>query len=205
MMRVLVGNPPPHILLQKPEDLDWQNFSAEELLSLANSETLFGESLTFRFLGALAGERGEEFLKVTKELQASAHLFIFEEEKLLKGPTTLLEKVGAKIEVHKTPIKKERGFDPFGVTAALAQRDRKKLWLGVVKSLSSGEKPEAVAGILVWKVRQMLTAHTPYGTSTKYTPGELKNVSRQLVALYHDSHRGAGDLALLLEKFALTL
>jgi len=30
-------------------------------------------------------------------------------------------------------------------------------------------------------------------------------LSRELVQLYHDSHRGAGDLELLLERFALKL
>jgi len=30
-------------------------------------------------------------------------------------------------------------------------------------------------------------------------------LSRDLVCLYHDSHRGAGELELLLERFALRL
>ncbi|MEI7719681.1 MAG: hypothetical protein WCI89_00530 [bacterium] len=227
MIHVVVGNPPQKLLSERssglprslsgelrarpfpqevfasatPEDLDWQNLNAEEMLSLARTETLFGGVLAFRFSGALAGERGEEFLKLAKELQVSAHLFLFEEEKLLKGPTTVLEKTGAKIEVHKAPVKKDKGFDPFSVTAALASRDRKRLWLGIVKSSAAGEKPEATAGILVWKVRQMLTS----GPSSKYAKAELHKLSRTLVSLYHDSHRGAGDLALLLERFALTL
>ena len=56
-------------------------------------------------------------------------------------------------------------------------------------SWRAGEKPEAVAGLMAWKARQ------------------IKNVklSRELVALYHDSHRGAGELELLLERFALKL
>ena len=205
MIRVIVGIPSPGHFLQKsapaPEDLDWQDVNGEELVSLAQTETLFGGALAYRFDGALSGERGEVFLKIAKELATSKHLFIFREEKLLKGPTGVLEKVGAKIEIHTALVKKERGFDAFGTTAALAARDRKRLWLGVVKANLAGEKPEATAGILVWKARQMLTG----APSAKYKKDELKELSRALVALYHDSHRGAGDLALLLERFALTL
>lgn len=53
----------------------------------------------------------------------------------------------------------------------------------------NGEKPEAVAGLLAWKARQMKDAE----------------LSRELTFMYHDSHRGAGELALLLERFALKL
>ena len=204
----VLGSPrfarPDHFLQKDfaaPEDIDWQEINSEAMLALAQTQTLFGESLAFRFSDALSGERGEAFLKIAKELVASPHLFFFEEEKLLKGPTVALEKVGAKIEVHKPPVKKERAFDAFGVTAALAARDRKALWLGVVRAEAAGEKAEATAGILVWKVRQMLTG----SPSPKWARSDLAKVSRQLVALYHDSHRGAGDLGLLLEKFALTL
>lgn len=204
----VLGSPrsarPDHFLQEVfalPEDLRWEDLSAEEMLSLACTETLFGGVLAFRFSGALSGERGGEFLSLAKECAASPHLFIFEEEKLFKGSSTVLEKVGAEIKVHTTPLKKERGFDPFGVTAALASRDRKRLWLGVVRAAAAGEKPEATAGMLCWKARQMLTS----GASAKYKAGELQRVSRELVALYHDSHRGAGDLGLLLERFALAL
>ena len=33
----------------------------------------------------------------------------------------------------------------------------------------------------------------------------VKGLSRELISLYHDSHRGQGDLELLLERFALKL
>ena len=70
-----------------------------------------------------------------------------------------------------------------------ANKDKKKLWLGLMQSFRAGEKAEAVAGLMAWKARQMRDA----------------KLSRELVALYHDSHRGAGDLELLLERFALKL
>ncbi len=115
-----------------------------------------------------------------------------------KAPTVALEKAGAKIEVVKAE-KKERGFDPFGLTFALGARDKKKLWLGLMQAFRAGEKPEAVAGLLHWKVRNELERAS--GTKKE----ELSTISRRLVFMYHDSHRGAGDLELLLERFALNL
>jgi hypothetical protein len=121
-------------------------------------------------------------------LAQSPHTFVFEEEKLLKAERTALEKAGAKIEEAKV-AKKEWKFDQFGVAAALGAKDKKKLWLALTQSFRAGEKGEAVAGLMAWKARQMRDA----------------SLSRELVKLYHDSHRGAGELELLLERFALKL
>ncbi len=167
---------------------------------MASSQTMFGGKETYVLAGAINSDRQEEFLDIAKELAESPNTFIFEEEKLLKGPTTALEKAGAEIVIEKRPAAAAaRGFDPFGLTFAFAARDRKKLWLGLMQAFKAGEKAEAVAGLLNWKVRQELERAT--GAKRE----QLINLSRQLVYMYHDSHRGAGDLELLLERFALRL
>ncbi len=183
MLNVLVGK------RGRGEELTWEEMSKDELVSLASTPALFGGPRVFVLVGALNSERQEEFLELAEVFVASPHTFVCEEEKLLKAPTTLLQRAGVTIEIAKKVEKKERGFDPFGLTVALAARDKKKLWLGLVQARQAGEKPEALAGLLAWKARQIKNAQ----------------LSRALVALYHDSHRGAGDLGLLLERFALTL
>lgn len=170
------------------EELKWESFSQEELVSLASTPALFGGAQTFVLEGALAGEREEEFIDLLEVFAESPHTFVFVEEKLLKAPTDALKKVGAKVEIEK-PTKKEYRFDNFGVADALGRRDKKNLWLGLMSSWRAGEKAEAVAGLMCWKARQIKDV----------------KMSRELVKLYHDSHRGAGDLELLLERFALTL
>jgi hypothetical protein len=160
----------------------------EELGMLASTPALFGGARTFVISGALSGEMQDEFLDMAEALTESPHAFILEEEKLLKGPTTALTKAGANI-VEAKAQKKEYRFDQFGVAQALGARDRKALWLALTQALRAGEKAEALGGLLAWKARQMNDA----------------NLSRTLTFLYHDSHRGAGDLELLLERFALTL
>ncbi len=184
MLKIFVGKK------GKGEELTWEGMSGEELATLASTPALFGGARTFLLIGAINSERQEEFLDRAEVFVESPHTFIFEEEKLLKAPTVALEKAGAKIEVEKKSAAiKERGFDQFGLTYALGSRDKKKLWLGLIQALQAGEKPEAIAGLLAWKARQMKDA----------------NLSRELTFMYHDSHRGAGDLELLLERFALTL
>lgn len=183
MLHVLVGKK-----AKGAEDLRWENISADELRSLASTTGLFGGTSAFVLAGALYGARGEEFLELADALMESPHTFIFEEEKLLKHETDALTKIGAKIEIIKAE-KKAFTFDQYGVAQALGTKDKKKLWLGLMQSFRAGEKAEAVAGLMAWKARQMRDA----------------KLSRELVSIYHDSHRGAGDLELLLERFVLSL
>lgn len=161
------------------------DISVEELSGLAGTLALFGGARTFVIAGAAARE---DILDMADALAESPHTFIFEEEKLLKGPTTALTKAGAKIVEAKAP-KKEYRFDQFGVASALGARDKKALWLALSQALRAGEKAEALGGLLAWKARQM---------------GDVK-LSRELTFMYHDAHRGAGDLELLLERFALRI
>jgi hypothetical protein len=174
---------------KQAEHIEWKNLSLEELAGMATTEALFGGHRVFVLEGALYGERGSEFLSMADVLVASTHTFYFEEEKLLKAETDALTKAGVKIEKKEKAEKKVFTFDQFGVASALGTHDKKKLWIGLMRAFDAGEKAEAIGGLLCWKAR------------------EMKDValSRKLVCMYHDSHRGAGELELLLERFALML
>src|SRR3989338_4186956 len=148
MLRVLVGKN------ARGEELRWQELSGEELVAMAATEALFGGDQAFVLEGALNSERGEEFLDLLEVFAESPHMFVFHEEKLLKAETEALKKVGAKIEIEKTE-KKEYRFDNFGVSEALGKKDKKGLWSALMASWRAGEKPEAVAGLMAWKARQI--------------------------------------------------
>ncbi len=182
MLKVFVGKK------GSGEELKWEGISMDELRSIASTTDMFGGTSTFVLVGALNSERRDEFVDMLDVFVESPHTFVFEEEKLLKAETDALTKAKVKIETVKAE-KKEWKFDQFGVAAALGTKDKKKLWLGLMASFAAGEKAEAVAGLMAWKARQMRDVQ----------------LSRDLVRLYHDSHRGAGDLELLLERFALKL
>lgn len=185
----------------RAEELRWQDMNVREVGTLASTPTLMGEKRAFVLTGALTDtERGEEFVALAKDAGEAAHVLVFEEEKLLKAPLGALQKSGAILEVLEAPAKKET-FNVFALASALAARDRKALWLLLMKALLGGTAPENIAGILHWKVRDLLAS----GKTGTYSKAELVELSRRLMCIYHDSHRGAGDLSLLLERFALTL
>ncbi len=186
------------------EHLEWEKISMEELIGIASTNSLMGDVGMYRFSGALTGPRSEEFLNVAKELHSSPHQFIFTEEKLLKKVVDKLQKVGADVVVYPpkdTASKKVEAFNIFSLTYAFAARDRKKLWILYREALSRGVVPEAIAGILHWKVRDLLVK----GERSGFSKQELRSVSGELVSLYHDSHRGVGELPVLLERYILQL
>ncbi len=190
------------------DELDPLAVTPEELATLASTPTLTGEVMAYLLVGALASERGEEFMEIAEGLVLSPHVFLFEEEKLLKAPLTKLEKAGAKVAVLKAAAKKEK-FDVFALTGALASRDRKKMWLLLTRALREGISAENVAGVLAWKARTVCaSARLPAPGSARQAGGAERlaweKLSRDIVVMYHEGHRGGGDLALLLERFALT-
>jgi hypothetical protein len=87
------------------EEIKWENTPLDEIVSLASTTALFGGARKFILRGAIAGERGDEFLGMLDMLTESPHTFVFEEEKLLKAPTEKLTKAGVKIDIAK-PRKK---------------------------------------------------------------------------------------------------
>lgn len=208
MMHVLVGGSSEarskkrRALLARtsPEELVWERMDTEEIATRASTGSLLGDTQGYVLVGALQGEKGEEFLSLAKGLVASPHVFVFEEEKLLKKPTDILTKAGVQIDMLPA-VKKEEPFNVFGLANVFAMKDKKQLWLQLQESERRGVAPEAIAGMLHWKVRDMLGK----GMLGKFSEKELTSHSRKLVRLYHDSHRGGGELSLLLERWALKL
>lgn len=194
---------------EQAQTLEWEKISIEEIVSIATTNSLMGETLTYKLSGALVGASAEDFLDMAEVFVSSPHTFIFYEEKLLKKPSDKVTKAGAQVVVH-TAQKKDteahagRAREPFSVFSianVFGIRDRKKLWLLCTEALQNGVVPEATVGMLHWKVRDLLAKKD----HAKYSRVELSRISKELVTLYHESHRGGGELALLLERFVLLL
>ena len=139
---------------------------------------------------------------------------------MLAPQRALCKKGGAELLEAKAPEARER-LNTFALADALGLRDRKRAWTLLVSLLREGAKPEELAGILHWQARSMLVASRVgsaaeanmkdfvFNKSRRYakqfTDEELADLSSRLVALYHESHRGGGQLELLLERFVLSL
>ncbi len=192
---------------------------SSELLEKAAGASLFGGESAYLVRGILE-EGAEEFLSLLPELVRSPHLFILEEEGLLKAGKDAVIEAGGKVLEAKKEAAAEQSFNLFALADSLGSRDKKKLWLLLVRALRGGYEPEEIAGVLHWGARSMLAAVNAKSmestgmksfTYTKakrqaanFTPKELASLSRHLVALYHEGHRG-DDMALLLERLALSL
>lgn len=92
-----------------------------------------------------------------------------------------------------------RGFNS-NLVNALAMRSHEKLWLEINRALRAGDAPEMVHGLLHWKARDLLEKG-----SRAWRPQEARQLSIALVKLLQDSRHGGLDLALSLERFALSV
>lgn len=98
---------------------------------------------------------------------------------------------------------------------ALAGRSREKLWLEINRALHAGDVPVMLHGLLHWKARDLMAkAKAAEGGSPDvltsrgsraWTPKESRALSLSLIELLQSSRRGGLDLALSLERFALSL
>ncbi len=169
--------------------------SADALLSLAQSESLFGESRTYVGVSLMEDETlADSLIETFPALAESPHLFLFEEESGA-AIAKAVEKAGGAVVKAKSEAKKEAS-DPFALANALGKRDRKNLWLLYRKAIDDGSSPEQLVGMLAWKARSMIA---------KEGSEEAKKLSRDIVAVYHESRRGGGEMELLLERLILTL
>ncbi len=133
-------------------------------------------------------------------LAASNNAIVVIAPKLLAARAKkLLAKATKAYEYNLKEKKEGRGFN-FELVNALAARSREKLWLELMLALRAGDAPEMLHGLLHWKARDMLAKG-----ARAYTREEARKLSFELIALLQNSRRSGVNLALALEKFALSV
>ncbi|KKQ20349.1 MAG: hypothetical protein US34_C0013G0021 [Candidatus Nomurabacteria bacterium GW2011_GWC2_36_9] len=131
-------------------------------------------------------------------LKESETLFIFKEDKLLAVDQKKYKKYGEiKTFESKKKAEKEK-FNVFQITDAYANRDKVTAWTLYRKGIEAGVEPEAIAGILFWKIKTMILS-----SARSFDKDELKHNSSSIVSIYHKAHRGEVDLTIGLEQFIL--
>ena len=151
----------------------------------------------------------------------SENIFIIEEGVLAARQHKVCKEHAHKIEEHKERQVRTPAFNVFALSDALCARDKKRLWTLYVEARRAGVEPESILGTLHWAVRGMLVAaacdHAEeagqkefvFGKAKRYSRGfsrnELVLMSRALISMYHDAHRGSRVLDTDLERFTLTL
>lgn len=193
------------LLKKKPDasffKMDTENFNTSQLQEYIGGMGLFSNKYIV-FLDRLSEKKDikDEFLDKIKEISESENIFIVLEGKLDKATTTKIEKKSEKFvsfvleEVVAKPV-----YNAFALADAFAKKDKKQVWLLYRKSIDAGEAPEALHGMIFWKVKSMLLS----GFGGAWKQDELLKTAEDLVILYHDARRGKHELETGLEAYLL--
>lgn len=196
------------------------NYEPGILSDLLGSVSLFGgeKVVVFDTLSE-SKEVFEDCISCVKELGASKNHFILIEGTLLAGDK---KKLSGHADTF-VELTKEKGetFNAFSLTDAYTARDKKRLWLLLNEAWQYGLSNEEIAGVLFWQIKILrLVARTKSAEEAgqkpfvydkakralqNFKPGELDQMSRDLLAVYHDGHNGKCDMRIALEKWVLQL
>ncbi|MFA7000455.1 MAG: hypothetical protein WC241_05115 [Candidatus Paceibacterota bacterium] len=169
------------------------------IMNYANNVSLFNESPAV-ILEEVLNEGVIAFSnEELNSLTESKTLFIFKEDKMSVINQKKYKKYGEiKVFEEKKTASKEN-FNIFNIADAFASRDKILAWTLFHKGINQGVEPEAIAGILFWKIKMMILS-----SSRIFNKDELKHQSSNIVSLYHKAHRGECDFSISLEQFILS-
>lgn len=192
---------------RKPEAelfrLDAERWSESQLDELTHGQGLFSKTYLVFLSYLFENEEAKEaVLTKLSALTDSPNIFVMLEGKCDKETLLALTEAAEKVVVFEKKGGKKEAFSIFSLTDALGRRDKKNLWMLYQQALREDFAPENINGVLFWKVKSLLLA--PY-QNRAWKREELKDLSRRLVFLYHDAHRGVHDFAIGLERLVLSL
>lgn len=193
------------------------------LREASSSVGLFGKKTLFIFDNALEGQENQDlFFTHAEELATSPNYFLVCEPTFDKDTAKKIENVGATTQEYAAPKNNARpAFNIFSLGDALGKRSKKELWVLYQNALEAGFEPEEISGTLFWALKNMvLLKGAPIGAlcglnpfvakktrefSKNYTKEELVELSRTLLAAYHNAHSGGEPMDIALERFTLSI
>lgn len=195
-----------------------EQYSAGQLSDALGATSLFGDVALYVIdTPAEKVEYQTEVLTLLPELAASSNEFVVVEGVLKAAEKKVYVAHAADIqEVKALPTQK---INPFVLAEALAQKDKKSLWLLLQSMRVRGSSSEEIIGLLWWQLKALrLAAITqtaaeagmneyPYKKAKQalrnFKLGEIEALSSSLLTLYHEGHAGTRELDLALESWVL--
>lgn len=169
------------------------------VLNYATSTNLFGETPTIILENII--EQGIPPLdsRDLEVLKDSSTMFIFLEDKFLKKDELKYKKYATILAFEEKTEKQSRGWNTFSIAESYGHRDKIGTWILYREAIQKGIEPEAISGILFWKIKNMILNKTKV-----FEMNDLKNQSKNIVSLYHRAHLGQLDFTTGLEQFILS-
>ncbi len=179
--------------------IDSENFNVSTLQEYIGGQGLFANKYIV-YLDRLCEKKDvkEEFVDKIKEIAESENVFIVLEGKIDKATATKIEKKAEKTQDFELPEKNKEFYNAFALADAFAQRNKKEAWMLYRKAIDKGEAPEALHGMLFWKIKSLILSNPSHKS-------ELLALADKLITIYHDSRRGEHELETRLEAFILEL
>lgn len=179
--------------------IDSENFNTSVLQEYIGGQGLF-TSKYIVYLDRLCEKKEvkEEFVEKIKEIAESDNVFIILEGRIDKATATKIEKKAEKTQDFELAEKKKEFYNAFALADAFAHKNKKEAWMLYRKAIGKGEAPEALHGMLFWKVKTMIL-------SNPTNKDELVRLADKLITIYHDSRRGEYELEAGIEAFILEL
>jgi DNA polymerase III delta subunit len=200
--------------------IDTDNFEPGMVADAVGATSLFGETEWYLIDEPSQDEEfGAEVERSLEMLGDSPNQFVIIEAKLTASKRKLYEQYAS--DSKELSVEKTTKLNPFQMAEALAQKDKRRLWVLLQEAKMSGMREEEIIGILWWQLKTLRLATItstaqeagmkdfPYNKAKqalgKFNRGEIEALSSSLLKVYHDGHAGVRPIDLGLERWALTI
>jgi DNA polymerase III delta subunit len=200
--------------------IDEHTFTEGHIITSVGAASLFG-GIEYFLLDTPSSDQSfeKEVLQTLAEMAASSNVFVILEGQLLADAKKRYAKHATTIEEYTA--QKEERFNVFQIAEALAKKDKKQMWVLLQQARALGIRDEETIGILWWQLKALRLAKVtttaeeagmknyPYKKASQslrhFKEGEIENLSRLLLELYHEGHQGKRDMETALEQWVLVM
>lgn len=201
------------------ERLEARDLSPGRIADMAGSVSLFGEKTVY-FVDTPSEDEAvfALLLAALHDLAGSDNTIIITERTVLAPIKKQFEKVAVELKEYKATATPST-FDPFLINNALVARDKKTLWMLFCRSVALHIPVEETVGIIWWQLKTLRLAAIypsaeaagmksfPYDKAKRalrnFKSGEVEELSRGLLRVYHDARAGRLDMVLGVEEWVL--
>lgn len=213
----------PNVSLYRVTSENWADNTLDELIS---SQGLFLAKYIVTLDRVLEEkEAGAVLIDNLKEFKESEHAWIIVEEKISAPNLKKIEKYAYKIfdfnESAGEGGDKKQKLNAFNFAEQFASRNKVGAWSEFIKLREAELVGEEIHGVLWWQMKSVYLAKFcknaedaglatySYQKSLRFSKAwelkELNTLLDSLVVMYHDAHRGVGDLMIEMEGLSLKL